>query len=495
MKAQSLSRQQRLYKKRERKRTRRIRKLRKAKELARDLLFQFKLTLNHFFPKLDRWLGDIEDPRQSGKIKYGIQEMMWIGLLIICTPTESMNEYNEDFFTEEAVENLNRVFHLKLKRIPDRGTLANLWKKLSHEELEKLRRAMIQTLIRSRSLERFRVFGRYLVAIDGVETHRFNSQHCPHCLHTTTQSLPRTRSGGKTQYFHRILEAKLICDNGLTISIGSEFIENSDSDKEEDNKKEDDKQDCELKAFYRLASRLKADYPRLPITLLMDAMFSVGPVFQRCRENDWRYIITLKDGNLPSVWQEFEAISKLDLQQLLDQVGFEKDGKQTGFGKYQWVNEIAYKGKEFDGFVNVVVVYYSEEKSSKPCKYAFITDIPINCDNVREVITFGRKRWKIENEGFNTQKNGVYELEHLYSKDPNGMKIVYLLIQIGHLLNQLVILADLIKAKKVHQIDTLKSFLQRLKEALIALIWDEEMTNLWQHLQKRRFQARWDPDP
>ena len=27
--------------------------------------------------------------------------MMWIGLLIICTPTESMNEYNEDFFTEE----------------------------------------------------------------------------------------------------------------------------------------------------------------------------------------------------------------------------------------------------------------------------------------------------------------------------------------------------------------------------------------------------------
>lgn len=487
MKMRSLSRQQRLYKKREKKRTRRIRKLRKTKELERDLLFQFKLTVNHFFPKLDRWLSEIEDPRQAGKIKYGIQEMMWIGLLIICTPTESMNDYNDDFFTEETVENLKRVFHLKLKRIPDRGTLANLWEKLSPEELEKVRRAMVQALIRSRSLEGFRASGRYLVVVDGVETHRFNNQHCPNCLHTT--------SNGKTQYFHRILEAKLICDNGLAISIGSEFIENSDSDKEKDSKKEDDKQDCELKAFYRLAFRLKAEYPRLPITLLMDAMFSVGPVFERCRKNDWHYIITLKDGNLPSVWQEFEDISKLDLQQLLDGVELNEDGKLTGFWKYQWVDQIAYQGKEFDGFVNVVVAYYKEEKDPKPGKYAFITDIPIDRDNVREIITLGRKRWKIENEGFNTQKNSVYELEHLYSKDPNGMKVVYLLIQIGHLLNQLAILADLIKAKKNHQIDTLKSFLQKLKEALTGLRWDEEMTNLWHHLQTGCFQVRWALDP
>lgn len=341
---------------------------------------------------------------------------------------------------------------------------------------------MVQTLIRSRSLERFRFHGYYPVAMDGVETYRFTSQHCPHCLHTT--------SNGKTQYFHRVLEAKLVCDNGLVISIGSEFIANSDSDPEKENP-EDDKQDCERKAFYRLAFRLKLEYPKLPIVLLMDALFSVGPVFARCRQNNWRYIITLKDGNLPSVWQEFEALSKLDLQQLFDLLQRKEEEKPTGYRHYQWVNEIAYQGKEFDGLVHVVVAHFLEEESSKPRKYAFITDMPINADNVREIITVGRRRWKIENEGFNTQKNSVYELEHLYSKDSNGMKVVYLLIQIGHLFNQLAILADLIEAKKNHQIDTAKSFLQKFKEALTTLSWDEEMIHMWDHIQTHRFHARW----
>ena len=50
----------------------------------------------------------------------------------------------------------------------------------------------------------------------------------------------------------------------------------------------------------------------------------------------------------------------------------------------------------------------------------------------------GRKRWKIENEGFNTQKNYGYYLEHQYSKDYQGMKNHYYLIQIGHMISQVM---------------------------------------------------------
>lgn len=45
----------------------------------------------------------------------------------------------------------------------------------------------------------------------------------------------------------------------------TEFIENTDP--------EADTQDCELNAFYRLAERLKARFPRLPICLLMDGLW------------------------------------------------------------------------------------------------------------------------------------------------------------------------------------------------------------------------------
>lgn len=53
------------------------------------------------------------------------------------------------------------------------------------------------------------------------------------------------------------------------------------------------------------------------------------------------------------------------------------------------------------------------------------------------MIAAGRGRWKIENEGFNNQKNGIYDIEHLNSRNSNAMKNHYLLIQIAVVLMQL----------------------------------------------------------
>ena len=49
----------------------------------------------------------------------------------------------------------------------------------------------------------------------------------------------------------------------------------------------------------------------------------------------------------------------------------------------------------------------------------------------------GRKRWKIENEGFNIQKNHRYDIEHANCLDYNAMKNHYLLTQISDILLQL----------------------------------------------------------
>ncbi len=50
----------------------------------------------------------------------------------------------------------------------------------------------------------------------------------------------------------------------------------------------------------------------------------------------------------------------------------------------------------------------------------------------------GRKRWKIENEGFNTQKKQGYNLEHMYSKNYQAVKNHYYLMQIGHMIAQIM---------------------------------------------------------
>ena len=62
-----------------------------------------------------------------------------------------------------------------------------------------------------------------------------------------------------------------------------------------------------------------------------------------------------------------------------------------------------------------------------------------NKEKVRHIGHAGRLRWKIENEGFNTQKNGDYQLEHKYCrKSYNGMKNYYTLLQLAHAINQLI---------------------------------------------------------
>ena len=66
------------------------------------------------------------------------------------------------------------------------------------------------------------------------------------------------------------------------------------------------------------------------------------------------------------------------------------------------------------------------------------SDFVVALLRVVSFIVQGRMRWKIENEGFNTQKRKGYNLEHQYSKDYQAQKCHYYLIQIGHMISQIM---------------------------------------------------------
>ena len=77
----------------------------------------------------------------------------------------------------------------------------------------------------------------------------------------------------------------------------------------------------------------------------------------------------------------------------------------------------------------------------------------------------GRLRWKIENEGFNSQKNGGFELEHAYSKDETAGKVFYYLLQIAHIIFQLVAMGSLFRKAFPDGVGALKNIAFRLLEA------------------------------
>ena len=110
-----------------------------------------------------------------------------------------------------------------------------------------------------------------------------------------------------------------------------------------------------------------------------------------------------------------------------------------------------------------------------------MTDLPITNKNIKETVYLGRKRWKIENEGFNIQKNGTFDIGHLYSKDSKAIKVHYLMIQIAHIIRQLI-------EKGIKEIKELKLKLkeisQKIKQQLISTI-----SNLTVH---KKVQLRFD---
>ncbi len=103
-----------------------------------------------------------------------------------------------------------------------------------------------------------------------------------------------------------------------------------------------DRQDCGLKASVRPAEKLKKDFPRLPICICGDGLYPNQTFFGICGENEWESVISLRDGNLPSVWEEVRILKELS-EENRRQITICKGEKKT-VRTYKWVNDIDYKG-------------------------------------------------------------------------------------------------------------------------------------------------------
>ena len=121
-----------------------------------------------------------------------------------------------------------------------------------------------------------------------------------------------------TKYHRSVLEAKIRFGNNLVCSIVSEPIENSDAYVNQS--EEAIKQDCESKAFVRLAAKIKKKFPRLPIVITADGLYVTQRVLQICKEYQWDYIIRYKEGCASSIAKEYRAFPEV-----------EKSGTDSGF--------------------------------------------------------------------------------------------------------------------------------------------------------------------
>lgn len=372
------------------------------------------VVINRKLPELTSLLEDLPDWRTHPQ--YTVRELAMGVIFIFLFKRGSRNNADNTARKGNFSKNILKVFGC---HIPDTDTSNLLMMFLAPEILEKIKQSIVQKLLRDKTFSRWRTHrNRYCIAVDGTGMHTFKTEPYPNCCYKESKKGVRT-------YSSSVMEAKLLCANGFSISIMTEWIIN-DPDNTKNNK-----QDCEQKAFMRLSKKLKAAYPQLAICILGDGLYPNDTIFNTCNNYNWDFIFTFKDGNLTTVWEEITSRKQDNQTTKFEYIGTEKSKKNHYEGFY--VNNLAYKKHKLHVIENKV-----EKDEKEPCRFVHITNIEINTENFKEITQWGRLRWKIENEGFNEQKNGGYNLSHKFArKSHQTLCNYYQCMQIAHIINQL----------------------------------------------------------
>jgi hypothetical protein len=322
----------------------------------------------------------------------------------------------------EILTNLNRLAKTKQDTRPVNKTLHHFLGHTGVAPYQRLRRQMLQKLIRGKALDAARLQSCFVVGLDATGHLTFAEKHCEHCL--------VYRHATHTTYQHQVLEAKLLGPANMVLSMATEFIENSD-----DNANlgaDARKQDCELKALSRLLPNLRREYPQLRLCLSGDALYACGRTLQLAKDYDCRYVLVFKEGRMSALWREFQTLLDLCPENRLEHQP--QDGVRQ---VYRWVHDLTYDDGEgrtwkFHGIV------CAETVNDQTTTFAWITDLHVSKNTVVELATKGgRHRWHLENQGFNRQKNSGLNLEHAYCTNPELIKAYYYLMQIAHMILQI----------------------------------------------------------
>ena len=377
------------------------RNLRKDKDLIKEL---YSIIVK-YLPKLLDMFENLTDVRNKSYVTYKMKTICVTRLFgLLCGLTTMTDISSNNFNTDNCIKNLSKICGQTLEEIPYWETIQDVFINMNTNELRNIQKYIVKTLIRSKMFDKYRFNGSFQLLFDGtgLSSHNYNLNN--NCLE-------RKHKDGKISYYKYVLECKLVVGN-IIISLDSEFIENEKmlTDKQ--------KQDCETNAFKRMIKRIKKNYPKYKFIITGDGLYATTPIIKLCKKYKWNYIFNLKPDRLKEINETFE-----------DNINYQNE---TNHQNYYLSTDIKYKGISLSAFK------YIETKKKKTTIFRYISDLEIKDSNIKEIVSMGRKRWKIENEGFYTQKHRTFNISNLNSRNDTAMKNHYFFIQFAHTIRQLL---------------------------------------------------------
>jgi hypothetical protein len=374
---------------------------------------QLLALVRHAFPYLNFWLDALPDPRRQELCVYLGRHIWWQALLMFLLRDGSRNAFDGDRNSGQLPVNMTLLTGTpwdtprlgRRRTVTCSGNVTHHLSRISVPAVAKLLLFMVGRLLDMRLLDSGRLLDRWwLIAVDG-----------------TLQDRGRKTKRRQARYRY-VVEAKLLGPEGTMFSLMTEFANVRDPIR--------DKEDCELKAFLRLAERLHAAFPRRSICLLFDGLYPVEAVFDRISSYGWKFIATLREGRQPTAWDEAVQTMMMSPELVLGSHRQIDEGRveQT----FRWTNQVPFGKHTFD------VLFCGEISPASATLWAWATNFDVNLRNIEPIANCGRARERIESV-FNVEKNGGFGLEHAFCANDTAAENYHLIMQVAHVLEQLLV--------------------------------------------------------
>lgn len=407
-------------------------------------------------------LNNLPDCRVGKNKKYELSDVVLAAFSVFFTQSPSFLEHQRFMNKKKGKDNALSLF--SLTEIPSDNQIRKLLDPIPAQKIFDAFTITHQRFNKSKIINQFKYFNnQILVALDGTEYFTSQKIFCPNC------NCREHKNGTKTYYHQVIMQVLVSPEKTQVINFAPEFIKKQDGNC---------KQDCENNAIKRWLLSNPIDKKKDEITLLGDDLYSRQPICKLALAQGYNFIFVAKPTSHQTLYEWVEYLEKNGEVNSYQYKKYEKGKKLIYHCRY--INNIPLREKEPSLFVNWYEVEIKEEGKDKVIYHnSFITNHELKDEIIDKLISSGRTRWKVENEGYNILKNQGYNLEHNFGHGQNNLSEILLSLNLlAFLFHNILDLVNIEYQQTRLSLGTRKSFFNDIK-ALLKYIYFKSWSELF----------------
>lgn len=352
-----------------------------------------RFPLQQFFRQSQAAWSALPDHRKpSPNTKYALSDAVNSAMSVFFMQSQSFLAHQQTMSQKQSGQrNLQTLF--EVKKVPSDNQIRSLLDPLSPREFAGQYEWVWQQLSRSGGLERYQTsLKTRLIAFDGMVYHSSTQISCPNCS-------SRHDRHGTTHYYHAALLPLMVHpETEHVLSCFPEMITPQDGA---------EKQDCERNAAKRWLDNWSHLYLPYSITYLGDDLFCNQPLCVQVIAKKQSFLFVCKPESHVELYRWLDSLTLSEHRQR------RWNGRHGEIWNWRWVNQVPLRAGEDALLVNWCELLITHETTGKTIYHnSWATNHTLQANNVEAVCTFGRTRWKIENEGVNVLKTKGYNVEH-----------------------------------------------------------------------------------